>query len=102
MKKSSSEKPNIKLQLLHAVRAVHRYSVVIFLLFLIGIYGFLAWRVVTLDKTEPDPADISAQLKTASVPHIDADVVAKIQALQDNSVSVQSLFDEARQNPFQE
>ncbi len=91
-----------KEKLLRAAHTVRRYMVVIFLLFLVSIYGFLAWRVISLNQAEPDTADVSAQLKTASVPHIDTDVVNKIQQLQDNSVSVQSLFDEARQNPFQE
>ena len=100
--KTTTESISFKEKLAHVTRVVHRYIIVVFLLFLVGIYGFLAWRVISLNQTEPNAADVSAQLKTASVPHIDTDVVNKIQQLQDNSVSAQSLFDQARQNPFQE
>lgn len=79
-----------------------RYAVPLFLLFLIGIYSFLAWQIVTLNQVEPDPSVVSAKLKVAGVPRIDEDVLNKIQQLQDNSVEVQTLFDQARSNPFQE
>ncbi len=98
----STKHADPKRTFLHVMQAVHRYIIVVFVLFLVGIYGFLAWRVVALDNTEPDEADITAQLKTAASPKIDEDVVNKIQQLQDNSVSVKALFDEARRNPFQE
>jgi len=81
---------------------LHKYSVVLFLVFLVGIYGFLVWQIMSLDKAEPDQSAVSAKLKTAGVPRIDPDVLNKIQQLQDNSVEVQTLFDQARSNPFQE
>ncbi len=79
-----------------------RYAVPVFLLLLLAIYGFLAWRVVSLNQAQPDPTVVTTKLQSAGVPHIDQDVLAKIRQLQDNSVEVQSLFDQARSNPFQE
>lgn len=93
---------NIKERLLQASRLLQHNIVIIFLLFLVAIYGFLGWQAVSLSQTEPDPAKVTAGLKTKSVPNIDEATVNKIQQLQDNSVSVKSLFDEARRNPFQE
>ncbi|HEX8226827.1 MAG TPA: hypothetical protein VF572_03070 [Candidatus Saccharimonadales bacterium] len=86
-------------QFLHRIQ---KYAVPLFILFLIGIYGFLAWRIVTLNQAQPDQTAVQAKLKSAGVPHVDPEVVSKIQQLQDNSVEVQTLFDEARTNPFQE
>jgi hypothetical protein len=101
-KSAEKSKPNIKVKILHIASLLNRYSVYIFLAFIISIYGFLAFRAISLDQADPDAAAVSAKLKTAGVPHIDSDVIQKIQQLQDNSVSVQSLFDQARSNPFQE
>lgn len=98
--KTSTVSPKDKLASL--LRKLRRYSVPLFLLFLLAIYGFLALRVIMLDQVQPDPSDVTAKLKTAGVPHIDQDVLNKIQQLQDNSVQVQTLFDKARSNPFQE
>ena len=79
-----------------------RYAVPIYLLFLLAIYGFLAWKVIAFDQTEPDPSVVSSRIETSGVPRVDKDVVSKIQQLQDNSVDVRALFDQARRNPFQE
>ncbi len=93
---------SIKNNLGHAALTARRYILPIFLIFLLGIYSFLAWRVLTLNQVEPDQSVVTAKLQTAGVPHIDPDALSKIQQLQDNSVEVQSLFDQARSNPFQE
>jgi hypothetical protein len=92
----------IKNNLGRAAAVARRYALPIFLVFLLGVYSFLAWRVMTLNQVEPDQSIVAAKLKTAGVPHIDPDALSKIQQLQDNSVEVQSLFDQARSNPFQE
>ncbi len=82
-------------------RTVKKYRVMIFLLLLAGIYGFIVFRINTLAGIAPDTSAVPATSE-ASRAHIDEGVAKKIQDLQDNSVSVKSLFDEARQNPFDE
>ncbi|MDB5182138.1 MAG: hypothetical protein JWP13_901 [Candidatus Saccharibacteria bacterium] len=89
-------------QIKHYLHIIRKNAPAIFVLFLIAIYGFLGWRIVGLLKTEPDQAAVAAELKTVGVPKVDEDVVQKMERLDDNSVSVQTLFDEARSNPFQE
>ncbi len=76
------------------------YRVLIFFLLVALLYGFIVWRINAFSNTPASTSEETAQ--TTSQPHIDPATVAKIQSLQDNSVSVQSLFDAARQNPFQE
>lgn len=88
--------------LLKTAHAAHRYALVMFLILLLAVYGFLLWRIAYFSGLEPDQAEVSAQLKTAGVPKIDPAVVKKMQDLKDNSVNVQTLFDKARDNPFQE
>src|SRR5688500_13436406 len=94
--------PAIKERILHVLSALRRYSLVMFLLFLLGIYGFLSLRVLSLTQAQPDPTAVSAKLKTAGVPHIDPEALKKIQDLEDNSVEVQTLFEQARNSPFEE
>lgn len=84
---------------LHVAR---KYAGLIFVLFLLAIYGFLSMRIMQLTQAEPDPTAVAAELKTVGVPAVDEEVVEKLEKLKDNSVSVQTLFDEARSNPFQE
>lgn len=89
-------------QLRHYLHLAHEYAAIILLLFLVAIYGFLSWRTLQLMQAEPDQAAVQAELKTVGVPKVDEDVVKKMEQLEDNSVSVSTLFDEARRNPFEE
>lgn len=79
-----------------------RYLPVLFGLLLFIIYGFLAYRVSTLNNAEPSPDDVTLQTKTVQVPSIDPKVISQLKNLQDNSVSVRALFNQARNNPFNE
>lgn len=76
------------------------YRVFIFFLVVAGLYGYIIWRINVYSNAPPSTSEVTAQ--TTAQPHIDPGTIEKIQNLQDNSVSVQSLFDTARQNPFQE
>lgn len=81
-------------------RKVGAYKVFIFFLAVAALYGFIVFRINTFNNTPASTSEETAQ--AVPQPHIDPATIAKIQSLQDNSVSVQSLFDSARQNPFQE
>lgn len=89
-------------KVLESLGQAKRYAVPLFCVFLALIYGFVVYRVQVLNSSEPSPADVATQSKTASVPHIDPVVLHQLQQLQDNSVRVKSLFSAARSNPFQE
>lgn len=93
---------NSKEQVAHYLQAARRYAPLAFIVFLVAIYGFLSWRIVSLVQAAPDESAVSSQLQTVGVPRVDKELVTKIQQLEDNSVSVQTLFDQARQNPFSE
>lgn len=80
---------------------LQRYSLISFVIFVVLIYSFVAYRINTLRTTEPTSDQVASQVKAGSVPHIDEAIVKQLQTLQDNSVSVKALFDNARSNPFQ-
>lgn len=79
-----------------------RYLPLLFGLLLLVLYGYLVYRVNVLNAAEPSATDVAAQSQTAKVPHVDPALIDQLQSLQDNSSSVQSLFDSARDNPFNE
>ena len=89
-------------KLLTFVKKLRRYVVVVFVVVLIGIYSFLVFRINGLTRSEPSDEAVQEKLQTVIRPKIDQSSVDKIQQLQDNSVEVQSLFQQARDNPFQE
>lgn len=79
-----------------------RYAAVLFIILLVGIFGFVGYQVVTARTAQPSDADIAAKIQATPTPHVDPNAVSQLQSLQDNSVNVKSLFDEARSNPFHE
>jgi hypothetical protein len=83
-------------------RLLAHYAVPLFVVVVAAVYAFLLLRVHMLNNVQPDPVTLSSSTKTLAVPRIDSATVKKIQELQDNNVNVQSLFNQARQNPFQE
>ncbi|HVV66911.1 MAG TPA: hypothetical protein VHB72_02465 [Candidatus Saccharimonadales bacterium] len=78
-----------------------RYSFIIFLIFIACVYGFIIMRINDLNNAQPSPDAVSSQVKADRIPRIDQNVVQQLQSLQDNSVNVQALFNQARNNPFQ-
>lgn len=79
-------------------RVVNRYKAVLFFLLLAGLYGFILLRINTLSKVAPSEEQVITVKKTAV--KIPESTIRKIQSLRDNSIRVQTLFDEARDNPF--
>lgn len=96
---------NVKttLKLINSIsRKIRRYVVLVFIVIVLCLYGFLIRQIGELNNTEADEEAVAEQLKTVPRLRIDQDAIDKITQLQDQSVSVQSLFKEARDNPFQD
>lgn len=79
-----------------------RYAVILFLLLVAAVYGFMVVRISAMQNAQPTNAADSQQVTTVVTPRIDPGLIKQLKQLQDNSVSVKSLFDQARSNPFQE
>ena len=84
------------------VEASKKYLPLLFCLLLLLVYGFLAYRINVFSNQAPSVNDINTQSRTSQVPHIDQATLTQLKNLQDNSVNVKSLFNDARSNPFQE
>lgn len=82
--------------------ALKRYVALIFILAFLGIYGFLVVQINVLSQAEPDEDAVTERLSRVHQPKIDENVIEKIKQLQGQNVEVESLFKQARDNPFTE
>lgn len=93
---------NSKDQLQHAIIGLYKMRVILFIALVLLAYSFVVFRIYTLGKVQPSQSSISSESSASSNPKIDPATIAKIKQLQNNSVGAQALFNQARQNPFQE
>ena len=92
---------SLMLQASSLTKRIKPYALLIFLVFVAALYGFVLFRINSLSNTQPSEDAVSSQVKAAKLPHIDQATISQLQSLQDHSVNVQALFNQARNNPFQ-
>lgn len=73
----------------------------LFLLFA-AVYGYLVLKINALSNPTIDLNEVVSEAVGAPTPRIDAQAAEQLLTLKDNSVNVQTLFEEGRKNPFQE
>ena len=64
------------------------------------IYLLIVFKISTLAKAEPGPDQEGTV--TTSIPRVDKNAVDQIQSLEQNNTDIHTLFEQARNNPFQE
>ncbi len=77
-----------------------RYLIVLCIVSVLSLYAFLVFHIGTLSQVAPDETKVAEQLSKVKRLKIDQESVDKIEQLEDQSVRTQSLFKEARDNPF--
>lgn len=101
MKEDNKLNPaKLKSQSAALLAGLGKYKVAMFLIFVVLIYGFVWLRITDYNTAQPSSGQVNNLVQAASAPHIDPTVLKQIQGLQDNSVNVQALFNQARNNPF--
>lgn len=101
MKKSIDTSSLLK-QLRGITDTIHRYKAILFFLVITSLYGFIVWRINALSTAPPKASDVVEAQGMAKQPKIPQATITRLQSLQDNSVRVQTIFNDARNNPFQE
>ncbi|HSX27286.1 MAG TPA: hypothetical protein VLG25_00720 [Patescibacteria group bacterium] len=81
---------------------IKRYVAMIVILAFLGVYSYLTVHVNSLVQTEPSAAQLDDRVKTISKTKIDQSAVDNLLNLQEQNIEVKSLFDHARENPFNE
>ncbi len=99
MKKSQTP---LKEQLKPVLNFIVRYKKFLFVITVLLLVTFLVYRINQFSNTTPSESTIDEQLQTVALPKFDPHVLESIQKLQNQNVEVRSLFDQARNNPFNE
>lgn len=86
----------------NGLRTAVRYRVLIFFLIVGAVYGYVVFMIGNLSSAEPSPTTQDSSAANIRVPKVDQSVVRQLETLRDNNVSVQTLFEQARDNPFNE
>jgi len=81
---------------------VAKYKLALVVVFVAVIYGFVYFKINSLNNMQPTTTEVTGQSDPIKSAHISKSIVDQLQSLQDNSVNVQALFEQARNNPFQE
>lgn len=79
-----------------------RYVVFIYVVAVLFMFSFFVFRINQISRLEPTDQDVEAKLQNVQRPKIDQTVIDKIEQLKSQNIEVQSLFDQARNNPFNE
>lgn len=82
--------------------SIKKHRVVIGIILVLSIYGWLVLQINLLNNIEPTEDAVTEKLRTVKRPVINKQIVDKMQQLQDENIEVQTLFKQARENPFQE
>lgn len=72
------------------------------ILFVLIIYLLIVWQISSYASAEPNDSEVQTAISSSAVPKIDDKAIEQIQKLEQNSPQVQALFNQARNNPFQE
>lgn len=86
----------------NTVAKLQRYAAFIFIISVLLIYAFLVLRISVLSQAEPSEEAIAEKSNTVKRLKIDQKAIDKIEQLEDQNIGVQSLFESARDNPFQD
>jgi hypothetical protein len=94
------KKVNLKQLLENFARRFGKHAIFAVLLLVLLVYVLVVFRIKSLANAEPGP-DQQVVISNAT-PKIDPKAIKQIQALEQNNTEVHALFEQARNNPFQE
>lgn len=76
--------------------------VFVIILVVVAIFGFIVFRINYFNNLTPSESALDEQLKISSRPKIDKAIVEKLTNLESENIQVKALFNQARENPFNE
>lgn len=79
-----------------------RYSFLLFLILFGGLAGYLVMRIGQLSKLEPTTEQVSSTLQEVKKTNTDIENIQKLKELEGRNISIESLFDNGRTNPFED
>jgi hypothetical protein len=77
-----------------------KHAIFASILLVLFVYLFLVFKINSLAQADPKPGQTPAN--PLAIPKVDKQVINHIQSLEQNNTQLRSLFEQARNNPFQE
>lgn len=93
---------DLQQKLLSLTALVKRYVVVLVMVIFGGMYGFLIYTSSQQAERQPSEVEISNKFQGAKRPKLDESIAQQLTQLEDQNIEIQTLFEEARSNPFAE
>lgn len=93
---------NSAAQLQKITGLLKRYAVIICFVIFGAMYAFLLYTSGQQVKEEPSEKQVTDKIQAIKRPKVDEAAVQTLMQLSDQNIEVQSLFNEARNNPFSE
>lgn len=84
------------------LKSESRHAVFLVIMLILAVYILTVWRIGKLATAEPSMEDQTKADGAGRLLRVDEDAIRQIQDLEQRNPSVQSLFNEARRNPFRE
>ncbi len=81
---------------------LRQYVVLIVIIIFGAMYGFLILTSTKQVDNQPGENQISEKLQGTTRPKLDEAVANKLNELEEQNIEIQSIFQEARNNPFTE
>lgn len=83
-------------------KILSRFAPLFLIIIVASVYSGLILYINNLTDVTADDDEVIEMLEVTTRPQIDQQAVDAIEALQDQNIQIESLFEEARDNPFAE
>lgn len=92
---------DILTKLLPVKSFIVRYAVVIFVVSVVGIFIYMTLSISRYANLEPTDSQKEERKASMTTLKLDEASIAKIKLLEDQNISIETLFNNGRENPFQ-
>ena len=81
---------------------VKRHNVTLFIVFFLGIYSLLIYQINIYINSEPSAQQLDEQISKSGKISIDQESIDRLLELEEQNIEIKALFEQARDNPFNE
>ncbi len=102
MKNTNLDLKSVKNQAQKLLKLEARHAAFLVVMVILAVYLITVWKIGQLATAEPSIDQQADAEKTGRLLRVDEAAIKQIQELEHRNVNIQSLFNEARKNPFLE
>lgn len=96
------DKNIINAKLLQALQIARQHLLFLAIVAFGITYAYIILQISSITNSEPDEAKVAEQLKAVPRPKIDKEAAKTIEGLESQDINIQTIFNQARENPFSE